>query len=46
MAGSFPQGREFNVFIDSVASNMSLKTGRVSGIYRFRIGKEILTGLE
>ena len=46
MAGSFPQGREFNVFVDSVASvtvfNEWPTPVLLSG---FQIGREIMTGL-
>ena len=46
MAGSFPQGREFNVYVDSVASvtvfNEWPTPVLLSG---FQIGRDILTGL-
>lgn len=46
MAGSFPQGREFNVFIDSVASKHVFENWPGEVVFTgFEIGKEILTGL-
>lgn len=46
MAGSFPRGREFNVFIDSTASKFVYENWPGEVIFTgFEIGKEILTGL-
>lgn len=46
MAGSFPEGREFNVFIDSVSSKSVFESWPGEIIFTgFEIGKEILTGL-
>jgi len=46
MAGSFPHGREFNVYIDSVASKFVCENWPGEVIFTgFEIGKEILTGL-
>ncbi len=45
MAGSFPKGREFNVFCDSVASQVVFdKWPSPVVLSGFEIGKEILTG--
>ena len=46
MAGCFPQGKEFNIFIDSVASKFVFENWPGEIIFTgFEIGKEILTGL-
>ena len=46
MAGGFPEGREFNVFIDSVSSKYAFENWPGEVIFSgFEIGKEILTGL-
>ena len=46
MAGSFPEGKEFNVFIDSVSSKYAMENWPGEIIFTgFEIGKEILTGL-
>ena len=46
MAGRFPQGREFNVFIDSVASEYVFGKWPGEIIFTgFEIGKNIFTGL-
>lgn len=46
MAGKFPEGREFNVFMDSVSSEYVFKTWPGEIIFTgFEIGWEILTGL-
>jgi len=46
MAGSFPEGREFNIYIDSAASKYVFETWPGEVIFTgFEIGKEILTGL-
>jgi inosine-uridine nucleoside N-ribohydrolase len=46
MAGSFPQGKEFNIFIDSAASEYVFENWPGEIIFTgFEIGKEILTGL-
>jgi inosine-uridine nucleoside N-ribohydrolase len=46
MAGKFPQGREFNVFMDSVASEYVYKNWPGEIIFTgFEIGWEIRTGL-
>jgi pyrimidine-specific ribonucleoside hydrolase len=46
MAGSFPQGREFNIYIDSTSSKYVFENwpGEIT-FTGFEIGKEILTGL-
>lgn len=46
MAGSFPEGREFNVYIDAAASKYVFENWPGEVIFTgFEIGKEILTGL-
>jgi len=46
MAGHFPAGREFNVFIDSAASKYAFENWPGEIIFTgFEIGREILTGL-
>jgi len=46
MAGHFPAGREFNVFIDSAASKYVFENWPGEIIFTgFEIGREILTGL-
>lgn len=46
MAGSFPEGREFNIYIDSAASKYVFETWPGEVIFTgFEIGKNILTGL-
>jgi inosine-uridine nucleoside N-ribohydrolase len=46
MAGSFPEGKEFNIFIDSVSSKYAIENWPEEIIFTgFEIGKEILTGL-
>jgi inosine-uridine nucleoside N-ribohydrolase len=46
MAGWFPQGREFNIFIDSVSSKYVCENWPGKIIFTgFEIGKEIFTGL-
>jgi len=46
MAGSFPEGREFNVYIDPTASKYVFANWPGEVIFTgFEIGKEILTGL-
>lgn len=46
MAGHFPAGREFNVFIDSAASEYVFENWPGEVIFTgFEIGREILTGL-
>ncbi|MFZ2338560.1 MAG: nucleoside hydrolase [Bacteroidales bacterium] len=46
MAGSFPEGREFNIYIDSAASKYVFENWPGEVIFTgFEIGKEILTGL-
>ena len=46
MAGWFPEGREFNVYMDSVASEYVFKNWPGEIIFTgFEIGKEIFTGL-
>lgn len=46
MAGSFPGGKEFNVYIDSLASKYVFENWPGEVIFSgFEIGKEILTGL-
>jgi inosine-uridine nucleoside N-ribohydrolase len=46
MAGGFPEGREFNVFIDPAASKYVFGNWPGEVIFTgFEIGKEILTGL-
>jgi inosine-uridine nucleoside N-ribohydrolase len=46
MAGRFPEGREFNVFIDSVSSKYVFENWPGKIIFSgFEIGKEIFTGL-
>ena len=46
MAGSFPQGKEFNVFMDSVSSKYVYENWPCEVIFTgFEIGKEIHTGL-
>jgi len=47
MAGSFPEGREFNVYTDSVASKHALDNWPGEIIFTgFEIGSRILTGLK
>jgi inosine-uridine nucleoside N-ribohydrolase len=47
MAGWFPEGREFNVFMDSVASQNVFKNWPGEIIFTgFEIGKNIFTGLK
>jgi len=46
MAGSFPAGREYNVFTDSVSSKKVFKNWPTPVLFDgFQIGKEIKTGL-
>ncbi len=46
MAGCFPEGREFNIFIDSVSSKYVFENWPGEIIFTgFEIGKEIFTGL-
>lgn len=46
MAGSFPEGREFNVYIDAAASKYVFENWPGEVIFTgFEIGEEILTGL-
>jgi inosine-uridine nucleoside N-ribohydrolase len=46
MAGSFPGGKEFNIFIDSVSSKYVFENWPGGIIFTgFEIGKEIFTGL-
>jgi inosine-uridine nucleoside N-ribohydrolase len=46
MAGWFPEGREFNIFIDSASSKFVYENWPGDIIFTgFEIGKEILTGL-
>ena len=46
MAGRFPEGREFNVFIDSASSKYVYENWPGEIVFSgFEIGKEILTGL-
>ena len=46
MAGSFPEGREFNVYIDPAASKYVFENWPGEVVFTgFEIGKEILTGL-
>jgi inosine-uridine nucleoside N-ribohydrolase len=46
MAGWFPEGREFNIFIDSVSSKYVVENWPGEIIFTgFEIGKEIFTGL-
>ena len=46
MAGRFPEGREFNVYVDSVASKYVFENWPGEIIFSgFEIGKDILTGL-
>jgi inosine-uridine nucleoside N-ribohydrolase len=46
MAGSFPGGKEFNIFIDSVSSKYVFENWPGEIIFTgFEIGKEIFTGL-
>ncbi len=46
MAGHFPAGREFNIFIDSAASKYVFENWMGEIIFTgFEIGREILTGL-
>ncbi len=46
MAGSFPRGREFNVYIDSLASKHVFENWPGEVIFTgFETGKDILTGL-
>ena len=46
MAGRFPEGREFNVFIDSISSKYAFENWPGEVVFSgFEIGKEILTGL-
>lgn len=46
MAGGFPQGREFNIYIDSTASKYVFENWPGEVIFTgFEIGREILTGL-
>jgi inosine-uridine nucleoside N-ribohydrolase len=46
MAGSFPEGREFNIHIDSVSSKYVFENWPGDIVFTgFEIGKEILTGL-
>ncbi|TDE11763.1 nucleoside hydrolase [Dyadobacter psychrotolerans] len=47
MAGAFPQGREYNVLVDSVASEKVFSKWPTPIIFSgFEIGKEIKTGLK
>jgi len=46
MAGRFPEGKEFNVFVDSVSSKYAIENWPGEIIFTgFEIGREILTGL-
>jgi inosine-uridine nucleoside N-ribohydrolase len=46
MAGSYPEGKEFNIFIDSVSSKYVFENWPGEIIFTgFEIGKEIFTGL-
>ncbi len=46
MAGSFPEGKEFNIYIDSAASKYVFSNWPGEVIFTgFEIGKDILTGL-
>jgi inosine-uridine nucleoside N-ribohydrolase len=47
MAGAFPEGREYNVFIDSVASEKVFNQWPTEIIFSgFEIGKKVITGLQ
>ena len=47
MAGSFPEGREYNVYVDSLASEKVFSTWPTQIIFSgFEIGKQIKTGLK
>lgn len=47
MAGAFPQGREYNVYVDSVASEKVFDQWPTQIIFSgFEIGKQIKTGLK
>lgn len=47
MAGAFPEGREYNVFIDSVASEKVFNYWPTEIIFSgFEIGKKVITGLQ
>lgn len=47
MAGLFPEGREYNVFIDSVASEKVFNNWPTEIIFSgFEIGKKVITGFE
>lgn len=46
MAGAFPEGREYNVYIDSVASEKVFNNWPTEIIFSgFEIGKKVITGL-
>jgi inosine-uridine nucleoside N-ribohydrolase len=46
MAGKFPEGKEFNVFVDSTSSEFVFENWPTPIIFSgFEIGREILTGL-
>jgi len=47
MAGAFPEGREYNVFIDSVASEKVFNNWPTEIIFSgFEIGQKVITGLQ